>query len=288
LAGLLLLWSGEEVFASRWAPMTLAVTHLITAGFMLQVMLGALIQILPVVAGANLLSPTRLAGSVHASLTLAALFLTAAFMSFSPHWFKVSALFFVVGVAAFVISAALALRGVPSTSATVRGLKLALAGLSVTVVLGVLLAAVLGWSLSLPLIELADVHLTWGFLAWGLVLLASVAYVVVPMFQLTPAYPARFERWFVLAILPLTTLWSLAYLSGSELISTILSPPCACSSAANGSASTPASAAGKWRCGARWRPARYGSPGCFRRHSATGRAGRCCAACWFCSAGSSR
>ena len=46
-AGLLLLVLGPDMFASRWMPGLLAATHLITVGFMLQVMLGALIQILP-------------------------------------------------------------------------------------------------------------------------------------------------------------------------------------------------------------------------------------------------
>ena len=45
LAGMLILWSGDEVFVSRWTSAALAVTHLITVGFMLQVMLGALLQI---------------------------------------------------------------------------------------------------------------------------------------------------------------------------------------------------------------------------------------------------
>jgi len=60
-AGMLLLWSGPELFASRWTPAALALTHLISAGFMLQVMFGAMIQILPVVAGANIAQPLLLA-----------------------------------------------------------------------------------------------------------------------------------------------------------------------------------------------------------------------------------
>jgi hypothetical protein len=31
-AGFLLLWSGPELFASRWTPAALALTHLITVG----------------------------------------------------------------------------------------------------------------------------------------------------------------------------------------------------------------------------------------------------------------
>ena len=58
-AGLLLMAAGPDLLASRWTPGLLAATHLITVGFMLQVMLGALIQILPVVAGVNLGNPLR-------------------------------------------------------------------------------------------------------------------------------------------------------------------------------------------------------------------------------------
>jgi len=59
LAGALLLASGPDALASRWTPAALALTHLVTVGFMLQAMLGALLQIMPVVAGANLLRCRR-------------------------------------------------------------------------------------------------------------------------------------------------------------------------------------------------------------------------------------
>ena len=48
LAGLLVAFEGPDIFASRWTPGALAATHLLTVGFMMQAMLGALIQILPV------------------------------------------------------------------------------------------------------------------------------------------------------------------------------------------------------------------------------------------------
>jgi len=50
----------------------------------------------------------------------------------------------------------------------------------------------------------ADYHAAWGFIGWGLVLLTAVALVVVPMFQLTPNYPAVFgTRVMVLALVAL-------------------------------------------------------------------------------------
>ncbi|MFZ4535538.1 hypothetical protein [Propionivibrio sp.] len=222
LAGLLVLWSGPDSLASRWTPAVLAMTHLITAGFMLQVMLGALVQIMPVVAGANMVRPMRVVSIVHASISLGALFLAFAFLSFSPLLFKLAALFFAVGVAFFVGSAAHALQGIPPSSPTIGGLKLALVGLSVTAGLGVLLAVSLGWSLNLPLLRLVDIHLGWGFTAWGTVLLASVAFVVVPMFQITPAYPDWLCRRFSMFALAVALLWTIAELSEWDLASTLL------------------------------------------------------------------
>ena len=222
LAGLLLLWSGPEALAARWTPAALALTHLITAGFMLQVMLGALMQILPVLLGANMANPMRVASVVHAEITLGALFLVAAFLSFSPWLFKLAALFSGLGVACFVGSAAQALHGIASTNPTTQGLKLSLLGLSVTVILGMLLAVSLGWSLNLPLMLLADIHLGWGFVAWGVVLLAAVAYVVVPMFQLTPAYPDWFTRRFSISALAVLVLWTIAELCQWGFISAML------------------------------------------------------------------
>ena len=212
LAGLLLLWSGPDLFASRWTPAALALTHLLSAGFMLQVMLGALLQILPVVAGANIARPSRVAAVVHLAISVGTLALAAAFLSFKPLLFNLAALLLGVGVGVFLVAAVHALRGVPSIGHTIAGLKCSLVGLAVTVGLGVLLSLSLGWSLNLPLLMLADVHLGWGFLAWAMVLLAAVGYVVVPMFQITPAYPEWFSRFFAVAVLVLVALWSLAQL----------------------------------------------------------------------------
>lgn len=208
LAGLLMLWSGPDLMASRWTQGALAVTHLITVGFMLQVMLGALIQILPVVAGANLARPLRLASFVHAALNLGALLLALAFVTFDPVLFKAAAIVLGLGAAVFLAAAVFALRGIPTTSASVGGFKHAVLGLGVAVGLGVALSAAIGWSLELPLLQLADIHLVWGFVGWGAVLLAAVAYVVVPMFQLTPGYPAGFERRYTLGALAVVAAWS--------------------------------------------------------------------------------
>jgi len=219
LAALLLLWSGPDLFASRWTGAALALTHLITVGFMLQVMLGAMLQILPVVAGANISRPELLATLVNAAVATGALLLASGFLSYQPLLFELAAVLIGSGVALFIVGAGHALYGVPSTNATIGGLKLSLLGLTVTICLGVLLAVALDGSLALPLMQLTSIHLGWGFVGWSVVLLAAVAFVVVPMFQMTPAYPEWFAGRFSWTLLTLLVSWSVADSAGWQWLS---------------------------------------------------------------------
>jgi hypothetical protein len=63
--------------------------------------------------------------------------------------------------------------------------------LLITLTLGVLLAFGLGGTLPLWRPGLTNLHLTWGLFGWIAILIAAVAWQVVPMFQITPPYPAR-------------------------------------------------------------------------------------------------
>ena len=221
LGGLLMAWAGADIFASRWMPATLALTHLITVGFMLQVMVGALIQILPVVAGANLARPLALSRLLNVGLSVGALLLAAGFLHAQPLLLGAGGGLLGLSASLFLVAAVQALRGVPTTSPTIRGLKLAMVGLGVVVGLGLTLALalVLGWNI--PLQQLVDLHAGWGFAGWGGVLLAAVAFVVVPMFQLTPGYPARPSWMFPRLIQGALIAWTLAVLAGSPALTAI-------------------------------------------------------------------
>ncbi|MBN8463524.1 MAG: hypothetical protein J0M01_12045, partial [Dechloromonas sp.] len=120
-AGLLLLFVGPGLLESRWTPGLLAATHLVTVGFMLMVMLGALIQILPVVAGANLDNPLAVARWLHAGLAAGALLLAAGFLFGQAALLGAAALVLGLAVAAFLVAGGRSLAGVPSTSPTIRG-----------------------------------------------------------------------------------------------------------------------------------------------------------------------
>ena len=211
MAGGLLLIEGADVFMSRWSPAALALAHLLTVGFLTQVMLGALIQVLPVVAGANIERPNRVATLVHAFLSSGTVFLAAGFWLSLPFLLHSGAVCLGLAVGLFLVAAGRSLRHVKSTSPTIRGIKLSLVGLAGLLWLGLFLVYGLAAGSRFSLPGLTDLHAVWGFAAWGGMLVMSMAYVVIPMFQLTPAYASRAAWRGTVWVLGLVLLWSLAF-----------------------------------------------------------------------------
>jgi hypothetical protein len=208
IAGVLLAWSGGDALISRWTPEALALTHLIALGFMLQAMCGALFQFIPVAVGGNVWRPKLVATVVQPMLLLATLLLVAGLLFSRPGLLSAAVPLFLLAIGGFVLVVALALWRTPATGMTLWALRIAIAGLAVTVLLGALLAEALARGLPVPILELADVHLAWGLAGWALMLLAGVSYYVVPMFQLTRPYPLWFTLWFGPLLAVLLLAWS--------------------------------------------------------------------------------
>ena len=223
LAAALVLWQGPAIFSSRWLPATLALTHLLTLGFMAQIMLGALLQILPVVVGVVVPRPRLMAALIHIPLTLGALALPIAFLSGRPLWFHPALGLLGLSFGVALIAIHLALWRAPVVSGTVIALRCALGALLVTVGLGLSLGCYFGWGLNLPVIALTHVHAAWGLVGWTALLVAGVAYQVVPMFQITPPYPSWFVRGFAPLMAALLVAWSAFVLGGRTIAATLTS-----------------------------------------------------------------
>ncbi|OYV75737.1 MAG: hypothetical protein B7Z66_11620 [Chromatiales bacterium 21-64-14] len=70
-AALLLIWFGPQALASRWSPATLAAAHLMTLGYLTMVMAGAVLQLLPVLAGTRIPYARTVSAGVHVLLCAA-------------------------------------------------------------------------------------------------------------------------------------------------------------------------------------------------------------------------
>ena len=212
LAALLALWYGPSLMESRWQPSVLALTHLMTLGFLGMAMVGAMMQMLPVVAGSPVARPVGVARAVHVLLLTGVVLLAGGFL-FGAHWPMRIAMFLLgSGFTVFVAAVGLSLKRTSSDNPTVIGMRFAVGALVVTTAIGLTLASNYGWDWWLiERVRLTNLHLAWGLLGWVGLLVAGVSYQVVPMFQLTPAYPKLLTRWLTPALFALLLLWSVVY-----------------------------------------------------------------------------
>jgi len=210
LAAIVLVWQGPEALGSRWTPAALALTHLLTLGFMAMAMLGALMQILPVLAGAPLPWPRVVAGITHVAILLGTLALSGGFLWSEPLLLQLAFLLLAGGFAVFVAGAAGALVQAKLQGAIASELWFPVAALAVTVVLGLYLDAARAWNGLVLAQAWRELHPAWALAGWTGVLVAAVAKQVVPMFQMTPSYPSLASRYFSVAVFALLVAWSAA------------------------------------------------------------------------------
>jgi len=220
-AGLMLVMV-PELLESRWTAGARAITHLMTVGFMLMVMVGALFQVLPVVCGAAIPAARVSVNIVHAFLILGTAALVGGLFSMSPTWLLAASWLLGIALAGFMLSASIALLRAPSASGSQRDMRLALVSLAIAIMLGLTLAMTLSRGLPLPLPALLKLHVGWGLLGGAGILLAATSWIVVPMFQITPPYPKSLTRYWALLFVLMLVLWSAAVTLEAPLFETAL------------------------------------------------------------------
>jgi len=194
IGALLLVTMGDTALASRWTPGMLAITHAWLLGFFAMVMFGALLQMLPVLAGAVIGSPRMLANLVLPLWSAGVIALQIAFLKGTPLLFMLAISLLAAAVVVFVLFCGAALYRATSQIDSVLGMKLALLSLVITLLLGIMLGmGHAGWLALLRPIG-TDVHAMWGLLGWIGLLVVSVSWQVVPMFQITASYPRTLVR----------------------------------------------------------------------------------------------
>ncbi|MCC7256966.1 MAG: hypothetical protein IT486_01180 [Gammaproteobacteria bacterium] len=222
-AAALLAWAGPAALGTRWTPAVLALTHLVGLGVLTMVMAGALFQMLPVLVGVRIARPLLVGRSCHGLLSAGVMALAAGFLGAGRPAFHLASLLLGGGLGLLLAVVGTGLARAPRMHDSVHGMRWALSGLAVAVTLGLVLTLGRGGA-SLPLARaaLTDTHLAWALLGWVALLVAVVAWQVVPMFQVTAEYPAWLRRG-----LAATTWALLLWLSAATLLDWPAGPPAA-------------------------------------------------------------
>ncbi|MCS0660805.1 permease [Massilia terrae] len=217
-AGLLLAWAGPDALQSRWTPAALALTHLVTLGFLAMAMIGAMLQMLPVVAGLAIPALRIVSTASWSGLASGTLLLAAGMFGGQAALVAAGALLVGSGLLCFAAATgrALARRALNGAFEMVAGMRAALAGLLAAAVLGLSLAAAWTGIAALPVLQLTGLHAAWGLLGWVAMLVIAVSFQVIPMFQGTATYPRRLALGLPAGLLLVLAAWSAGYLRGAS------------------------------------------------------------------------
>ncbi|TNF92106.1 MAG: hypothetical protein EP297_13980 [Gammaproteobacteria bacterium] len=218
-AAVLLLAYSRTVFLSRWAPETLALTHLLTLGFIGLVMCGAIIQMLPVLGGRTIPNAKPASMIIHTLLVAGILTFITGLLTPSSILMTVTLVLLGSGFGIFILIILITtLLPIKTSNKTVSTMRLALISLLITITMGISLLSVFIWpGISLDTSMTTDLHLTWGILGWIALLLIGLAYQVVPMFQMTNEYPLWMRRYLLPILFAGLVIWTIAKLSGPSL-----------------------------------------------------------------------
>jgi len=189
LGGLLL--PADMLTANRYHPQLLALTHVLALGVLGNIMSGALLQMLAVASGVAAQRASRLLLGIFLPWQAGTALLVGGFwFGFAPLALQAAAVLLCAAIIRLAWHGLYGLAHSPARDASSRGMALALLALLVTALLGLGLVLTLSGQLPLPLMPLLHSHVLWAAMGWLLLLLLAVSQTVIPMFLITPPYPA--------------------------------------------------------------------------------------------------
>jgi len=195
LAGILILLSDSSTLFSRYSIESIAITHAITIGFLGFVMLGALMQMLPVLAGVKIYKIKTITLYSHIILVLGVVFMVYGLYFSEPFINLLAAIFLVFGFLTLLIPMLVALKDVNNFSPTVKAINTSLIFAIISILIGgyLLFGYFTGTITHIHLI-VADIHSVWAIFGFVGILIIGVAFQVIPMFYVAPRFKPFCKR----------------------------------------------------------------------------------------------
>ena len=182
-------------------PHAVALTHAGTMGVLAMGMIGALYQMIPVVAGSQV-PFTRIAHVVHVLLVTGLAGFAWRLLG-GPAFAMSAAIFcFSIALPAFLLPLGWALWRAPTKDVTVQGMRVSLASLAVIALIGVFMAlGFAGGDFPANRMLWMQLHLMLALLGWVGGLIMAVSWQVIPMFYLAPTVSKTTKMWLLILLL---------------------------------------------------------------------------------------
>lgn len=194
LFGLLLPWVAPEAVQAPDFPHVLALVHLVTLGWLTMTIMGASLQLTPVMIVAPLRA-TRFLSWQYPVYTGGVVLLLGGFWWMRPWLLAIGGIVIVLAVLHYVVVLSITLLHATTRPLTLRFLAASLLYLCLVVGLGLTAALNMQFGfLEAGTDRLLSIHLTLGVLGWLSSLLMGVSYTLVRLFALAHGHDDRLGR----------------------------------------------------------------------------------------------
>lgn len=210
LAGILILFSDASTLSSRFSTDTIVITHAITIGFLSFVMFGALVQMLPVLAGVKVSKVALVSKISYIFMLLGTLFMIFGLWLNISKLILSASLFLGIGFLTLIIPMLIAFKSVVNITPSIRAMITSLVFALLIVLMGMHLLASYGiGKFSASHLLFANVHSVWAIFGFAGILIIGVAFHVLPMFYVAPRFKQFCKKRVVILITSGLVLWLL-------------------------------------------------------------------------------
>ena len=189
LAGVLIFFSDIFVLKSRYSMDSVVIAHVMTIGFLSFVMLGAITQMLPVLAGVKIPKVNLVAKVSYTMLLIGAVFMFLGLSQGNPTFTTVSFVGLGGGFLTILSAIAISLKEVGHFTATVRGIATSVFFAFAIVFMGLyLLYGFITQDITQVHMIVTNIHSVWAIFRFGVILIIGVAFQILPMFYVAPKF----------------------------------------------------------------------------------------------------
>ena len=190
IIGALIIFNDASLIMNRYSDITIAIVHLFTLGILSMIIVGAMQQMMPVLAGAVIKKPLLFANIVHSTLTLGTILFALYFIYKVKILLIITTVILSISFLTFFFMAIKLLFKVKFLTPTVIAMRIfAVLGL-ITIVLGLHLAGShISDNIQASHYSFVSLHILFGMFGFATLLIMGVAFQVIPMFYVAKDFP---------------------------------------------------------------------------------------------------
>ncbi|WP_072681147.1 hypothetical protein [Arcobacter sp. LA11] len=195
IIGVLILTNDASLLLNRYSDIAIAIVHLFTLGILSMIIVGAMQQMMPVLAGAVIKKPILFANTVHTTLTLGTILFALYFILHLKILLMIATALLGLSFLTFFIVSIRLLFKVKFLNSTVIAMRIFVVVGLITILLGLHLAGShIADNIGQTHYSIVSIHILFGIFGFATLIIMGVAFQVIPMFYVAKSFPKFIEN----------------------------------------------------------------------------------------------